>query len=557
MTPIEQAIAAHQAGRLGEAETLYRQVLARNPRDFDALHMLGIIHAQRDDYKEAERLLRGALAVDDKVPPCLHNYGNVLSKLERYEEAVAIYNKALALAPDYAPLYSDRGNAQSELGRIDEAMASYHRALAFMPNFPQVFANRGTVLKKLQRDEEALADFDRALALDPTNAAAHSDRGDVLTSLGRLREAAEAYGKAIKIDPKNIRGYFGLAQSMTFGPDEPILARMEALDAKGKGLSKADRIYLGFALGKAYADSKDYPSAFRHFSAANAAKRAGIDYDERENMALFTAIEDVFSADLMAAKSGGGDVSRRPIFILGMPRSGTTLIEQILASHPAVHGGGELKSFGDAVASVCKARTAMAYPEAIPALDRNGITAIGADYLRRVIALAPNAERITDKLPANFLFAGLIHLASPNAVIVHSVRDPVDTCLSCYTNLFGEPQNHTYELGEIGRYYVRYRRLMQHWASILPPGRMLDIHYEDVVADLEGQARRILDHCGLVWDDRCLSFYKTERRVHTVSVSQVRQPIYTNSVKRWLAYEEFLGPLLKELGVSATAQRQA
>jgi tetratricopeptide (TPR) repeat protein len=518
MTPIQQAIAAHQAGRLGEAEALYRQVLARDPREFDALHMLGIIHAQRDDYEEAERLLRAAVAIDDKVPPCLQNFGNVLSKLERYDEAVAIYNKALALAPHYAPLYSDRGNAQKELGQHAAALASYDRAIALAPNLTS----------------------------------AHGGRGDALRELGRLTDALAAYRKAIEIDPHNASAYFSLTQSVTSRPGDPHLAAMQALAADTGALSKSDRIFLDFALAKAYADLKDYARAFRHLSAANAAKRASIHYDEHTQLSVFERAERIFTPELMTAKSGGGVVSRRPIFVIGMPRSGTTLIEQIIASHPAVYGAGELSAMADAITSVVAARTALRYPEAVPTLDRDAIAAIGADYLRRIDALAPSAERITDKLPKNFLFAGLIHLALPDAVIIHSVRDPVDTCLSCFSQLFTSMQYYSYDLAELGRYYAGYRRLMQHWVRVLPPGRMLEVRYEDVVADLEAQARRILDHCGLVWDDRCLNFYKAERPVRTASVTQVRQPIYANSVKRSQPYAEFLGPLLKELGKVAS-----
>jgi hypothetical protein len=193
------------------------------------------------------------------------------------------------------------------------------------------------------------------------------------------------------------------------------------------------------------------------------------------------------------------------------------------------------------------------YPDFVPFLDASTIKATGQNYLARLAALAPSGkDRITDKQLGNFLQAGLIHLVFPNAVILHTVRNPIDTCVSCFSIMFKDKLHYTYDLAELGRYHVRYQRLMAHWHRILPPGRILDVTYEDVVADLEGQARRILSHCGLPWDDRCLAFHKTERQVRTASVTQVRQPIYKSSVSRWRAYEEFLGPLLKELGVDAS-----
>jgi hypothetical protein len=232
-----------------------------------------------------------------------------------------------------------------------------------------------------------------------------------------------------------------------------------------------------------------------------------------------------------------------------MPRSGTTLLEQILASHPKVHGAGELKTLNDVILTVRGADgNIIPYPEFTTAIDSAALKQIGARYVNLIREMTPHGDRVTDKMPSNYYFAGLIHLALPNAKIIHTVRDPIDTCISCFSKLFSAEQNHTYDLGELGRYYKRYQHLMQHWHRVLPHGRILDVRYEDVVADLEGQARRIIEYCGLPWDDRCLSFHETDRPVRTASATQVRQPIYKNAVGRWRVYEEFLGPLLAELG---------
>lgn len=238
----------------------------------------------------------------------------------------------------------------------------------------------------------------------------------------------------------------------------------------------------------------------------------------------------------------GGDPSPAPIFILGMMRSGSTLVEQILASHPAIHVAGELPAFSQVVAAM-RDPGSRHYPESVAGLDGAGLRAIGRDYVARIRKLAPDAPHITDKMPSNYFFAGLIHLALPNARIIHTLRDPVDNCLSCFSKLFIEEQNHAYDLAELGRYYRGYEKLMAHWHGVLPPGLILDVRYEELVGDLESQARRIIAHCGLPWDARCLSFHTHSRPVRTASFSQVRQPIYSSALGRARPYDAFLGPL--------------
>ncbi len=259
-------------------------------------------------------------------------------------------------------------------------------------------------------------------------------------------------------------------------------------------------------------------------------------------------VEAVFTPDLIRTRQGTGELSPLPVFIVGMLRAGTTLLEQILASHPQVFGAGELKHFGNAAANIHRTQTySVEFPEVVSNMSDERFRELGAYYVAVLKRIAPDAVRVVNKMPGNFIHAGLIHLALPNAVIIHAVRDPVDTCVSCFSKLFGEPQNHTYDLAELGRYYRGYQTLMRHWHQVLPHGRILEVHYEDTVADLEGTARRIVAHCGLPWDPRCLEFHRTERPVRTASATQVRQPIYRSAVGRWRPYEPFLGPLLAVL----------
>jgi tetratricopeptide (TPR) repeat protein len=517
-----KAIALHQAGRLAEAEKAYRKILAIHPDHIDSLHLLGVIFLQRRNHAEALRQI----------------------------------DLALKRNPNNSAALDNRGVALKELKRFEAALASHNRAIALQPNFAEAFLNRGNVLRELKRFREAIASYDRALMLRPNYAEALSNRGNVLRETGQLAEAQATYLKALQLSP-NVGGiYVNLADWKTFKPGDPYIAAMESLLAKGEGLSKIDRMHLDFALGKAYADLKDYRRSFSHLLAGNAAKRTAISYDERSTFVFFDRLETVFTHDLIATRSGGGDASPMPIFVLGMPRSGTTLVEQIIASHPMVHGAGESQTLDELVLIVrAQDSNVIQFPEFVPDLDTFALREFGDRCVTSLRTLAQagegaRAERVTDKTLSNYYFAGLIHLALPNAKIIHTIRDPFDTCISCFSKLFATELKYAYDLGELGRYHKRYERLMKHWHRVLPPGRILDVRYEEVVADLEGQARRIISYCGLDWDDRCLSFHKTDRPVLTASATQVRQPIYRSAIGRWRDYEEHLGPLLSAHGIA-------
>jgi len=535
--------------RFEEALASCDKAIALKPDFAEAYSNRGWALLELKRFEEALASCDKAIALKPDYAEAYNNRGSALLELKRFEEALASCDKAIPLKPDFAEAYSSRGWALLELERFEEALASCDKAIALKPDFAEAYSNRGWALLELERFEEALASCDKAIALKPDFADAYNNMGNVLRELGQFDEARLTYLKAVELDPTSTDVYRNLADSKKFTRADPHLAAMEKLMAKPEGLSKTDRVQLDFALGKAYSDLKDHRRSFQHLLAANAGKRTTISYDEKSVLALFDSIETAFTRELIAAKSGGGDPSERPIFVLGMPRSGTTLIEQILASHPMVHGAGELETFNKVVLTVRgPSIDAILYPEFVPALDASALRSIGQRYLASVRERSPEGERVTDKMPSNYNFAGLIHLSLPNAKIIHTIRNPVDTCISCYSKLFTVGQNHTYDLGELGRYYKRYERLMEHWRRVLPPASILDVQYEDVVANLEAEARRIIAYCGLPWNDRCLSFHETDRPVRTASAMQVRQPIYKSAVGRWHDYEEFLGPLLTALG---------
>jgi tetratricopeptide (TPR) repeat protein len=536
--------------RFAEAEPSYRRAVELQPSFADAWSNLGTCLREIGRLAEADEAYRKALELQPNNPDFLDNLALALKDLERHEEAVETMRRALVIDAARDAFHTHYATILIDLEKFDEAEGALQSALAIAPDNHDAVNQMGRVAFERGDLEASLLHYRRALSLKPDLADAHNNMGNTLKELGRLQEAREAYLDAVRLDPNITGTYLNLADSKTFTAGDLHLAAMETLAAKTDGLSTADRMQLGFALGKAYADLKDHPRSFEHLREANALKRAMVSYDEKEVLGFFDRIEAVFTPALIRDKAGLGESSSRPIFVIGMPRSGTTLIEQILASHLAVHGAGELAVFDTVARSAHAPENAqIQYPEFVTAADGPALRQIGFSYLAELQRIAPDGERVTDKMPSNYYYAGLIHLALPGAKIIHCVRDPVDTCVSCYSKLFSGGQVHTYDLAELGRYYRRYERLMAHWRRVLPKGRILDVRYEDVVADLEGQARRILAYCALPWDDRCLAFHQTERPVRTASATQVRRPIYNTAVGRWRAYADDLGPLLQALAI--------
>lgn len=466
----------------------------------------------------------------------------------RYAEAVARYRQMLSLKADMPETYNNLGHALGALGKPETAVLAFECAVALKPDNPEALCNWGLALVDLGRFDEAEAKYRRVIEVNPGFAGAHNNLGLLMKAKGRLVEAGEAIEQAIHLAPRHIAYYENLAAIRPFAAGDPLLAALEGLAGDGAALSAADQVHLHFALAKAYENSGDAERAFRHLQSGNAFKRRQMVYDEAESLGQMDRLCELVSRDFIAARQGCGEASPVPVFIVGMTRSGTTLIEQILASHPQVFGAGEIHLFDHAAGLIRNALPGRPpFPEMVQAMSGEHFRALGALYLEKITRQAPAAMRITDKMTVNFLFAGLIHLALPNATIIHAVRDPADTCVSCFATHFMTGHAHAYDLAELGRYYRHYQALMKHWHDVLPRGRIIDVQYEELVADLEGVARRIVAHCGLEWSGRCLDFHRTERAVRTASAVQVRKPIYKDSVGRWRKFAPFLGPLLAEL----------
>jgi tetratricopeptide (TPR) repeat protein len=537
-----------QLGRLEPACDAFRLALAGNP-DFAEVHCnLGVALLALHRPDEAIACLERSIALKPGMAEAHNDLGNALQEVGEHQRAVGCYRAALARRPDYVDAYNNLGVALAALGRHDNALAVYHAALAVAPSSAEAHNNIGTALTALGREQEALGWFHKTLAIDPSHAGALANAGNALKALGRLDEACALLERAIALDPRVPRFYQSLTECRPVPADDPLRGALEALARDIAAVPPPERIPLHFALAKVYDDATETERAFAQLCAGNALKRQTIAYDEAATLGGLERTRALFTPAFLRARAGSGAPGAAPVFVVGMPRSGTTLIEQILASHPLVFGAGELECLPLAVAALTeRERGAGEFPELLGSLGAAGWRALGEDYLRVTAALAPAAARITDKLPLNFVHLGLIHLALPDARIVHVRRDPLDTCLSCFSKVFTGNQPYAYDLGELGRYYRAYDGLMAHWRGLLPDGVMLELRYEDVVADLEPQARRLLAHCGLAWDDACLAFHKTARPVRTASLVQVRQPLYRDALGRAQRYRGLLGPLLEAL----------
>ncbi len=435
-------------------------------------------------------------------------------------------------------------------GQLDEAEAIYRDILITEPDNPDAIHLLGLVLGERDDNEGAVALIEKAIQLRPGAAPFHHNIAGIYRRIGRLDDAEQGFRTAISLKADYGEAYQGLAEMVTFDEGDPFI-RAVAQQLNSGALSDPMRSYFHFAAGKYFDDVGDYANAFEHYRLGNLAANKPFDSAEFRQQVKDTIY--VFSRTFIESHSGGGNDSHRPIFIVGMPRSGTSLVEQILASHSGVFGAGELNDmkFVARLASQLS-RLRLPYPNSVPGLGRSQMTRLAEDYLARIAALSsPEAARVIDKHPLNFQFVGLILLMFPNAKIIHTVRHPLDTCLSCFFQNFTKGQHYSFDMVKLGHFYNDYRRLMEHWDLVFP-GRILQVEYESVTDDQEPQTRRILDYCDLEFEPQCLEFHKTQRVVKTASFLQVRKPLYQTSRGRWRNYVTQLQELAGILGMEVT-----
>jgi tetratricopeptide (TPR) repeat protein len=535
--------AERQRGRLEEAMTSTRRAIALDPGLFAAHNNLGLVLAGLGQREAAVMSFRRALDLNPHYVEALNNLGTVLCDLGRRLEALSQHVRAIEIDPRRADSHCYQGNVLLELQRIDEAVASYSRALNLKPDYALAHLSLAAALRRQGRAAEAETSCQAALALEPNSVAALSVLGELRADQGRFIEAEEIFQRSIAIDPSFPFPYFSIATHRKMSAaDSTWLAGTQAL--LEKPLTLRHEITLRYALGKYFDDVKVYDTAFGHYRQANElTKRYGVHYDRMKLTRRIDTIIGRFDVALLRRRGKESNASELPVFIVGMPRSGTTLTEQILASHPSVFGAGELIFWQTAFAAhEAATRTNQTMG---PSSDTGLIARMAADYLDRLTAMSDRALRVVDKMPQNFMNLGLIHAAFPNAKIIHLRRHPIDTCLSIYFQYFSHLHPYANDLEDLAHFYGEYVRLMDHWRSVLPEGSLLEVPYEALIEDQEGWTRRMLDFIGLPWDDKCLDFHRTERVVTTLSKWQVRQKIHSASAGRWKNYQPFVGPLLR------------
>ena len=510
-----EAVKLLRDGKLGKAERIVRDLLKKYPADVTAIRVLADIGVKVGHLKDARNLLERCLELAPDFHAARHGYAMILMRLQEPEAALQEAGKLLALEPNNA-------------------------------NFLTL---KGTILVRIGDHEEALEIYERVLKDYPNQARAQMSYGHTLKTVGRLDEAIEAYRKCIRLSPEVGEAYWSLANLKTFHfSDEDIENMREQVTVEGGDAD--DQSHLAFALGKALEDRGEFDESFKFYKRGNAIRR--IEHRHNPKINVFEAVRQVrtFDKAFVEQREGWGCQAPDPIFIVGLPRAGSTLLEQILASHSQVEGTSELQDIimiSRKLGEKSRQNPAGKYPECLTGMTAGQLRELGESYLETTRIQRNNTPFFIDKMPNNFRHIGLIHLILPNSKIIDARRHPMGGCFSGYKQLFANGQTFTYGLEDIGKYYRDYVRLMDHWDAVLP-GRVHRVQYEEMVADTETQIRALLDYCGLEFEEQCLRFYETDRAVRTPSSEQVRRPIYKESTEQWRNFEKHLAPLKEALG---------
>jgi tetratricopeptide (TPR) repeat protein len=581
---LARAIAAHERGDLETADDLSRRVLSRFPKQAESLYLRGIIAHQRgkstsaEKYlrqaikaapenpighgglgivrltqgrlEEAARLFKHALSISPEQPHIHNNLGLALAGLGNFSEAAQHYDEALRMVPDYADAWLNLGKLRQDEGRLDDAAGCYDNALKFAPNMAEAHNNLGNIHHRTGQLDAALASYERAVAADPQYMEAVFNRAISQAETGRIDDAIDSYRAVIEAEPDHVEALCGLGETLeTVGQDtEAETYYLRASKIRPRQLTEVRERRLRYMLGRSFDRLKNYDRAFAEFKTGNklwstALRRSGDAYNRCAQEQLVDRIIAAFPVGSANDWTKLGIPDDLPIFVLGMPRSGTTLAEQILASHPQVHGAGELRVLPRVGRQMAIDGS---WPDGLDRLDQALAATLADDYLGALRRKSSEARRVVDKLPTNFLYIGLIRALLPNATIVHMRRDARDICLSNYFRNPAEAIPHNHDLGDLGHYYRQYERVMRHWDAVFP-GAIFQLEYEQLIREQEATSRALIAGCGLDWDDRCLDFHATDRTIQTASYLQVRRPIYDDSIARWRHYEQHLGSLIAAL----------
>ena len=529
-------------GQAGQAKEALLACLQENPAHAVGLHQLGLHLRAEGELAQAVALLEKAVAIDTDEPTAWNNLGNLLVDLGRPADALGKYRQALKLDGRYVSAHYNLAKALQQSGRPGQAVTHFEAAQALLPGEAQIAASLGAALLEDGRSDAALLQCERAVTLAPQLAEGHNNLGLVRLARAAFDAAAQSFRQALDRDPDYAAAAANLTRTRRFADaSDPDILRIEELLARGPVEPQVE-VELRFALGKAYDDTNDFERAIGHYLRGNTLKRQTVQFDRARHRQQTVARIQHYDAALYRNRAAREECSEAlPVFIVGMPRSGTSLVEQILAAHPAIFGAGELPDIGLIEQELATGSMDFSWVEQLeqPVLDEQA-----ARYLRKLEARAgADARRVVDKTPTNFLNLGLIALLFPGARVIHCRRDRRDCGLSIFFRHFTGGHGYAYDLGDIRAFHDDYVNLMAHWADVALPLQMLHVSYEELVADLEGQARGIIEFCALPWHSACLNFHQVERTVYTASVWQVRQPVYQRSVGRWKHYAAYLDTL--------------
>jgi len=535
------------------AIAFYQAAISAAPHFVEPLNNLGVLFLQKQEFKQAVSYLKRTIILAPTFANAHCNLGLALLGLEQNANAIMHFEKALQLKPDYAEAYYGYAKVYLHQHHFTESEGSIRKAIMLNPDQVEFYQLLADIYHEQGHYSQSLMYLDQALTIDPTFSNIYLGKGNVLMGMGEISQAEEQFLKVAThpgIDAR-VNAHYSLVQLGKVKPDHDSLHALLSITKDLKALSPNKMENLYFALGKCYDDLGDWATAFKYFTEGCRLKRQGITFNIAEHIQFTHKLVDCFTQQTIEHLQTFANPSALPVFIVGMPRSGSSLVEQVLSGHSHVYGAGELKYLTNLIQRPIKTQlNTLYYPENILHLSPEILRGITENYVTCLQRHSPQAIRITDKMPYNFNAIGLIHALLPNAKIIHVKRNPIDTCLSCYTKLFSEGQLYSYELTELGQYYQCYERTMNHWRRILPSDAWMEIEYEGMVNNLEAEAQRLVEFCDLEWEPACLAFYQSKRQVRTASFVQVRQPIYTSSVDRWRRYEQELAPLIQVLMTS-------
>ncbi|NOX73382.1 MAG: tetratricopeptide repeat protein, partial [Alphaproteobacteria bacterium] len=532
-----QGIALSRISEIERAERAFKTAIKLRPNYAEALGNLGTLLSDLGKPDEALIALGKALKLQPHLPEVNNSMGLVLGQLHRHKQSLTYFDTAISLNPKYVNAFNSKGLALKELGELDSAIDVFKAGLEIDANSTDILTNLGYAYSQALREQDAITTLEKAAGLlSPQNAEVLMRLSVIQSQVGDMEAARKNLRAAIKADPGKAEPHRVLSTITHYQQGDPEIAEMQGLfDSSADGSDT--RVHLGFGLGKAFEDIDEPQKAFRYWQAGNSARRQQFTYSVDQDRAVFEQVRTLFNQDFLASYCGPQSPSSQPIFVVGMIRSGTTLVEQILSGHSQVYGAGELTFVDD------YARNWLRNEQTNPASFDGFVD----QYLDYAAPAARVAARVVDKMPINFLWIGIIKAAFPNAKIINLVRDPRDIGLSIFKNYFADLGNrYAYDLEELAEFYLLYKGIMDHWHKVLP-GAVYDISYEAVVADLEGEARGLLAHCDLDWQENILQFHKTARVVKTASVLQVRKAVYSSSVKGWKKYEDELAPYIRIL----------